>query len=89
MNAMTWDNLRTCMLLQQCIMETLRKYPALPLLSRNALRDTVLPRGGGPDGTQPIVVPKGAPVTCCLYLMHRREKEWGSDANAFRPERCT
>lgn len=85
---MTWDNLRACTALQQSIYETLRKYPALPLLSRNALRDTVLPRGGGLDGSQPIAVPAGTPVTCCLYLMHRRHEEWGPDAEAFRPERC-
>jgi cytochrome P450 len=85
---MTWDNLRLCTTLQYAIYETLRKYPALPNISRNAIQDTVLPRGGGPDGSCPIVVPKGAPVTCCLYLMHWREQEWGSDPEAFRPERC-
>lgn len=85
---MTWDNLRTCTVMQHSIYEVLRKYPTLPLLSRNALKDTVLPRGGGPDGSQPIAVPKGTPVTCCLYLMHRREEEWGPDAEAFVPDRC-
>lgn len=85
---MTWDNLRSCTTLQHAIFEVLRKYPTLPLLSRNARQDTVLPRGGGPDGCQPIAIPKGTPVTCCLYLMHRREQEWGPDADAFNPARC-
>ena len=85
---MTWDNLRACSTLQHAMSEVLRRYPLLPLLSRNALVDTVLPRGGGPDGSEPIAIPKGTPVTCCLYLMHRREQEWGPDADVFNPERC-
>jgi cytochrome P450 len=85
---MTWDNLRLCTTLQYAIYETLRRYLALPNISRNAIRDTILPRRGGPDGSCPIVVPKGEPVTCYLYLMHRREQEWGSDPEAFKTERC-
>jgi len=63
-------------------------YPVFAHLSRTAIRDTVLPRGGGPDGSQPVAVPKGCPVTCCVYLMQRREQSWGPDADKFVPERC-
>jgi len=37
-------------------------YPVVPYNFRVALKDTSLPRGGGPDGMSPIGVPKGTPV---------------------------
>ncbi|EME82945.1 uncharacterized protein MYCFIDRAFT_2871, partial [Pseudocercospora fijiensis CIRAD86] len=84
---LTWDNLRSCTTMQHVILETLRMYPLLANIGRNAKRDTVLPRGGGEDGMQPMAVPKGAAVTANVYLMHRREEEWGEDAWEFQPDR--
>ncbi|KXT05195.1 hypothetical protein AC578_8433 [Pseudocercospora eumusae] len=84
---LTWDNLRSCTTMQHVILETLRMYPLLANIGRNAKRDTVLPRGGGEDGMQPIAVPKGAAITANVYLMHRREQEWGEDAWDFKPDR--
>lgn len=52
-----------------------------------AARDTVLPRGGGPDGKSPIFVPKGRKVFWSSHSMHRRKDIWGQDADEFRPER--
>lgn len=60
---LTLDNLQACQTLQHVILETTRMYPLLPNIGRNAKYDTVLPRGGGLDGSQPIAVPKGAFVT--------------------------
>src|ERR1700722_5897049 len=37
----------------------LRLYPPVPLNNREAARTTILPTGGGPDGTSPILVRKG------------------------------
>lgn len=82
-----WSNMKACTTMQNVILETLRMYPLLANIGRNAKCDTVLPQGGGPDGLQPIAVPKGATVTCNVYLTHRREEEWGSDAWEFRPDR--
>ncbi|KAK4504149.1 hypothetical protein PRZ48_005065 [Zasmidium cellare] len=84
---MTWDNLKSCTNMQNVILETLRMYPLLANIGRNAKCDTVLPRGGGSDGSMPIAVPRGAAVTCNVYLLHRREEEWGDDAWEFKPER--
>lgn len=86
---MTWDRLQQCQLLSNCINETMRLYPTLPNIGRQTIRDTVLPTGGGEDGQQPLALPKGTVVMCCLYLMHRRPEEWGADTEEFRPERCT
>ncbi|KAK5652886.1 hypothetical protein OQA88_9552 [Cercophora sp. LCS_1] len=69
------------------INECLRMAPVIPLNERVALRDTVLPRGGGADGTESIFVPKGRQVLIPTYAMTRREDLWGPDIEDFRPER--
>lgn len=72
---------------RHCISETLRLYPPVPNNTRLAVRDTVLPRGGGPRGDAPIFVPKGCTLIYTVYAMHRREDLFGADAEEFRPER--
>ncbi|KAI0122376.1 cytochrome P450 monooxygenase [Daldinia grandis] len=73
--------------LQNIIKEVLRLHPPLPLISRTALRDTILPAGGGSDGNSPILVPKGMSVLYSAYCIHRRPDLYGMDAELFRPER--
>ena len=65
----------------------LRLHPVVPLNARMSIADTVLPRGGGPDGSSPIFIPAKTPVCWNLYAMHRREDLFGKDAEDFRPER--
>ncbi|KAG6985276.1 hypothetical protein G7Y79_00141g102130 [Physcia stellaris] len=67
--------------------EVLRLYPSVPINSRTALEATTLPRGGGPDGTKPLMVRKGEAVGYSVYVMHRWKKIYGEDADDFRPER--
>ncbi|KAK0741959.1 cytochrome P450 [Apiosordaria backusii] len=69
------------------INEALRVAPVIPLNERVAIRDTVLPRGGGEDGSDPIFVPKGTQVLIPTYAMTRRVDIWGPDVDDFRPER--
>jgi cytochrome P450 len=52
-----------------------------------AVVDTVLPRGGGPDGKSPIFIPKKMMVMWSAYSMHRSEDFYGEDAEEFKPER--
>lgn len=59
----------------------------MPGNSRSAIRDTVLPRGGGPDGQSPVFVPKGTSVIYSAFSMHRRTDIYGPDALEFKPER--
>ncbi|KAK1759016.1 oxidoreductase-like protein [Echria macrotheca] len=73
--------------LTSIINETLRVTPVIPLNERVAVRNTVLPRGGGPDGSMPVFVPEGRQVLIATYAMARREDIWGWDADEFRPER--
>ncbi len=62
-------------------------YPVIPLNSRVAERDTVLPTGGGPEGKSPIFLAKGTVVVYNSYAMHRSPDLWGPDASEFKPER--
>lgn len=52
-----------------------------------AIADTVLPKGGGPDGESPLFIPKNAVVQYHVFAMHRRRDLYGDDAEEFRPER--
>lgn len=79
--------LKACAPLQRVLAEILRLYPAVPVNSRRATRDTTIPRGGGPDGNSKVFIKKGDPVDYSVYVMHRRKEWWGDDANEFRPER--
>lgn len=65
----------------------LRLVPPITTNGREANKDTILPRGGGPDGKQPILVPKGQAVRWSLLSMQRRTDIYGPDAEEFRPER--
>lgn len=58
----SWDQLRGMTYLNWAVKEALRLNPPVATNSREALRDTVLPTGGGPDGKSPTVVLKGTVV---------------------------
>ncbi|KAL8798851.1 MAG: hypothetical protein Q9182_006329 [Xanthomendoza sp. 2 TL-2023] len=81
------SSLRTCKYLQYCFEEALRLGSPVPMIVRKAAQDTTLPKGGGADGEAPIFVAKGTKVIANLFLSHRRQDIWGSDAEEFRPER--
>jgi cytochrome P450 len=65
----------------------LRLYPPVPLNSREAVKTTILPTGGGPDGNSPILVRKGEVVVFSQYVNSRKSNIYGSDAYDFCPER--
>jgi cytochrome P450 len=67
--------------------ESLRLMPVVPGNSREAMKDTTLPSGGGPDGKSPILVKKGQTVAYTVWSMHRRIDYYGEDALEFKPER--
>lgn len=83
----TFEQLKDLKFLRALLNETLRLYPVVPQNSRQAQEDTVLPMGGGPNGTEPLFVPKGKVVAWSVYAMHRRTDYYGADAESFRPER--
>ncbi|KIW67453.1 hypothetical protein, variant [Phialophora macrospora] len=67
--------------------EVLRLYPSVPINSRTALRTTTIPRGGGADGSKPLMVRKGEAVGFSIHAMHRLKRLYGEDAHSFRPDR--
>lgn len=67
--------------------ESLRLMPLVPGNSRQAIRDTILPLGGGPDGKSPMLIPKGWTIGYSPWSMHRREDFYGPDSLEFKPER--
>lgn len=83
----TFDQLRGMQYLQWCLKESLRLHSVLPVNTRVANTDTILPRGGGPDGQSPVFVRKGSQVNISSYALHRRHDIWGPDSDQFRPER--
>lgn len=86
-SSIEFTKLRSCQYLQHCINEALRITGILPTMERESLEDTVLPRGGGPDGTKPVFLPKGQQVMISVYAMQQRCDIWGDDPDVFRPER--
>lgn len=79
--------LKDCEYLQWVMMEVLRIIAIIPMNERVALTDTVLPRGGGPDGSQPIFIPEGTQILMPLYAVQHRYDLWDIDPELFCPER--
>lgn len=74
-------------LLAHALRPVLRLYPSVPINMRQSTKTTVLPVGGGPDGSSPILLRKGEAVSYGVYAMHRRKDLYGDDADDFRPDR--
>ena len=67
--------------------EVFRIVAVTPMNERVALRDTILPKGGGQDGFYPIFVRKVAQTLFPLYAIQPRPDVWEQYAEVFRPER--
>jgi cytochrome P450 len=91
--APTYEDLKSMKDLQNVMNETLRLYPSVPFNVRLALKDTTLPYGGGPDGSQPLHVLKDTPIGYSTLLMQRRPdlyppvSDTFPDVEVFSPDR--
>jgi len=83
----TWEQLKQMKYLNNVIKEALRLFSPVATNSRTSNKETILPRGGGKDGSQPILVPKGMAVRWSSHVLHRNKDVFGPDADEFRPER--
>lgn len=83
----SYETLRGLKYVRYLLNESLRLYPVVPLNSRYAKRDTMIPVGGGPDGKSPVFIREGQGVSYSLYAMHRRRDIYGDDAHVFNPDR--
>lgn len=84
---LTFELLKPLSYFQHTIFETLRLHGSSNRLSRTSIRDTVLPRSGGEDGTCPVFVPKGTVVWLDLFSSFHEKEVWGDDCAQFRPYR--
>ncbi|KAF7945536.1 hypothetical protein EAE96_010303 [Botrytis aclada] len=82
-----FDLLRDQTFLQNILRESLRIYPVFPIMNHIALRDTILPRGGGKDGKAPIFMSKGTTMYANQYALHRDELVFGKNVENFEPDR--
>ena len=84
---LTFESLKSLNFLRAILNETLRLHPVVPDNGRVAFKDTILPLGGGKDGTAPVLVEKEQIVFISPYAMHRRKDIFGEDAEEFNPDR--
>ncbi|TGO58634.1 hypothetical protein BOTNAR_0178g00210 [Botryotinia narcissicola] len=84
---LTFESLKGMRYLQWVVNETLRLTPIAPTITRGAVCDTILTRGGGPSGTSPIFVKAGTLITPNSWVFHRLSPCYQPDPEAFRPER--
>lgn len=66
--------------LRMVINESLRLYPTVVFMSREALEDMKFGK---------ILVPKGVNIWVPVVSLHRDTSLWGPDADEFKPERFT
>ncbi|XP_038717923.1 cytochrome P450 94A1-like [Tripterygium wilfordii] len=74
-----YDEVKDMVYTHAALCESMRLYPPVPVDSKMAANDDVLP-----DGT---FVKKGTRVTYHPYAMGRLQELWGSDSASFKPER--
>ncbi|TDZ14802.1 Cytochrome P450 52A9 [Colletotrichum orbiculare MAFF 240422] len=81
----TYEDLKNIKMLSHVLNETLRIYPVAPFNVRAALKDTSLPRGGGPDGNGPVGVPAGTTVVYSTHLLHLNPDAYSDCGPDFPP----
>ena len=81
-DTLTFESLQSLTNFRHIIWERLRLQGPCGRLLRRARRDTILPQGGGSDGTSPILVRKGTTVALNLWSMHHDPEIWGPDVRA-------
>lgn len=71
------EHIERLALVQQLLKESMRLYPPVPLMARQATEDTEI---GG------IALRRGMSVVMPIYIIHRHTRRW-RDPDAFDPER--
>ena len=83
----TFETLKSLHLFRYVLFESLRLQGPSGRIARTAVKDTILPCGGGPDGAAPILVRKGDIVALNTFAANHWEDQWGDDVEQFRPQR--
>lgn len=84
---LTFEVLKSLTLFKYVLFETIRLQGPSGRVLRTALRNTILPVGGGPEGQSPVFVEKGVVVALHLWGLHHDRDIWGDDVDEFKPQR--
>ncbi|KAG4079164.1 hypothetical protein HA402_001135 [Bradysia odoriphaga] len=74
----TSEQLKELVFTEQCIKESMRLIPTVPLTSRLATEDFYIGE---------TYVPAGCEIVLSAYELHRNKNVWGNDANTYNPDR--
>ncbi|KAF8162807.1 cytochrome P450 [Crassisporium funariophilum] len=88
----TMDELNALPYLDAVVRETLRVHAPVPMTSRVAMQDDILPlsapiRGKNGEMLDGIRVKKGQTLLVPILVLNRAKSIWGEDAMEFKPER--
>jgi cytochrome P450 family 6 len=78
---LTYDAVADMKFLEQCVSETLRKYPVVPQLQRMSVKDYQIPNTS-------VVIPKGQTILISTYGIHH-DPEIYPEPEKFDPDRFT
>ena len=72
------DFLQKFTYLDAILKESMRLFPAIPIIGREASEEVEI---------EGYMIPKGTVILISIFAMHRDKKFWGDDADLFKPER--
>jgi len=84
---LTYSVIQSLVHFKHDLLEVIRLQGLAGRIFRSALRDTVLPVGGGPHGQSPILLKKDSMIALNVWSLHHDEDIWEEDVNDFKPER--
>ncbi|TGO60346.1 hypothetical protein BCON_0036g00360 [Botryotinia convoluta] len=84
---LTFEFLKSLRSFRNVLQETLRLQGPAGRSQRLALKNTILPVGGGTDGKSPIFVEQGDVVALNIWGPNHDKDIWGDDVDEFKPQR--